>query len=62
MKQMNCYQKDLTSKSLSNYYVVQGIQILNVWFYVTNFVQNKLKAVTIIYFKCKYLEQFIVVG
>ena len=29
---------------------------------LTNFVQNKLKAVVIIDFKCKNLEKYIVIG
>ena len=61
IKQMNCYQKDLTSKPLSNYYVF--LRDLNLkCLALTNFAHNKLKAVTMIYFICKYLEKCIVVG
>ena len=59
-KQMNCHQKDLTSKSLSNSYVYPSYLNLKC-LVLTDFVKNKLKAVTMIYLKCTYLDKFIVV-
>ena len=55
---MNCYQKYLTSKPLSNYYVFFKIFKFEIFGFNYIVLKNKLKSVTIIFFKNKYLEKY----